>query len=91
MKTDPTPEQPARDRFDCLCDCVLIECTRDDERRFFGSGVCRNPEDYQLFKRAAVNSGRRAISADGDCQVCQGSGWVHQPPELPATRAQQNN
>jgi hypothetical protein len=89
MKTDSTPEQPARDRFDCLCDCVLIECTRDDERRFFAGH--RNPEDYQAFKRAVVNTGRRAITADGDCQTCQGSGWVHQPPDLPATRAQQNN
>ncbi|EPQ6932512.1 hypothetical protein ACUVZD_000155 [Pseudomonas aeruginosa] len=85
MKTEQTQEQPARDRFDCLCECVLIECTRDDERRFFRGN--RDPEDYQLFKRAAVNSGRRAISADGDCRACQGSGWVHQPPELPANCA----
>ncbi|HEC1424242.1 TPA: hypothetical protein R1W95_001030 [Pseudomonas aeruginosa] len=84
MKAEQPQKQPTRDRFDCLCECVLIECTRDDERRFFGSSVRRDPEDYQLFKRAAVNSGRRAISADGDCQVCQGSGWIHHPPELPS-------
>lgn len=85
MKTEPATEQQVRDRFDCLCECVLIECTRDDERRFFKPG--RNPEDYQQFKRKAVNAGSRAISADGDCEVCQGSGWIHQPPELPANCA----
>jgi len=86
MKTEKTLEQPARDRFDCLCDCVLIEMTRDDERRFFMPGP--NPEDYQLFKRKMVNAGwREAVSADDDCQVCHGSGWIHQPPELPANCA----
>lgn len=79
MNSEQAQVQPTRDRFDCLCECVLIECTRDDERRFFRGS--RDPEDYQLFKRAAVNSGRRSISADGDCQACNGSGWVHQPPE----------
>lgn len=78
---EQTETQPARDRFDCLCDCVLIDCPPVDQRRFHSR---RNPEDYQAFKRAAVNAGRRAISADGDCQTCQGSGWVHEPPELPA-------
>ena len=87
MKAEQPQKQPTRDRFDCLCECVLIECTRDDERRFFGNSVRRDPEDYQLFKRKMVNAGRRAISADGDCHVCQGSGWIHQPPELPANCA----
>ncbi|EMA2592472.1 hypothetical protein U2H31_003595 [Pseudomonas aeruginosa] len=86
MKAEPATEQPVRDRFDCLCECVLIECTRDDERRFFGNGARRDPEDYQLFKRKMVNAGRREIvSADGDCKACEGSGWIHQPPELPAS------
>ena len=86
MKTEQAPEQPARDRFDCLCNCVLIELTRDDERRFFTPG--RNPEDYQLFKRKMINAGRReVVSVDGDCQQCKGSGWIHQPPELPANSA----
>jgi hypothetical protein len=82
MSIEQTPGTAVRDRFDCLCDCVLIECTRSDERRFFGD--FRNPDDYQAFKRAAVNYGRRAITADGDCQTCHGTGWVHQPPDLPA-------
>jgi len=83
---EQTETQPARDRFDCLCDCVLIELTRDDERRFLTPG--RHPEDYQLFKRKMVNAGRReVVSADGDCQACQGSGWAHEPPALPAAYA----
>lgn len=86
MKTEQAQEKPVRDRFDCLCDCVLIELTRDDERRFFAPG--RNPEDYQLFKRKMINAGRReVVSVDGDCHVCHGSGWIHQPPELPANCA----
>lgn len=88
MSAEQTPITPARDRFDCLCSCVLIDCPPEDQRRFNSS---RNPDHYQAFKRAAVNAGRRDISPDGDCQICQGSGWEYQPPDLPADTAEQTH
>jgi len=74
-----TTKTPPRDRFDCLCDCVLIDCPPADQARF---GPQRDPQHYQAFKRQAVNAGVRDISADGDCPVCNGSGYVHDPETI---------
>lgn len=59
-----------KDLFDSLCECVLIDCPREDQVNF--NHV--DSQHYQEFKRRMVNAGKRQFVADADCQVCNGSG-----------------
>lgn len=62
-------QEQVLDKYDALCDCVLIDTTPSDQLR-----SPRNDGHRQDILRSLVNAGLRDIIPLADCPVCGGSG-----------------
>jgi hypothetical protein len=62
-------QEQGRDKYDALCNCVLIDTTPSDQLR-----SPRNDAHRQDILRSLVNAGLRDIIPLADCRVCGGGG-----------------
>ena len=58
------------DKYDQMCDCVLISMTPTDVKHLEHS----SPVFEEAWKRAKVNTGTRTLSPNAGCRICAGSG-----------------
>lgn len=67
------PNSETIDKFDNMCNCVIILTTEYDNSRMLRMNISAQQE----FKRNIVNKGSRGLLPCSDCPTCNGTGFIN--------------